>query len=106
MGVLKTFWLRWDPEVEMAISEKQVRKALEKRSRLAPSPEKASLILRLVTPRPESADVSEEVEVISASSGRVLAVVNRKSDSWDEAVKVILDWVDGAAPLQEERKIP
>lgn len=101
MGALRTFWFRWDPDVEMAVSEREIRKALEKRGRLAESLESAGAVLRLVRPRPESTDVSEELEAVDPGSGRVMAIVNRKADSWDSAIAVFLGWADGV-PAREE----
>jgi len=88
----------------MAISEDEIEKALAKRRRLASSAETADVIVKLVFPRPESVGVSEEVELIRRSSGRVIANLNKKSDSWDQAVQALLDWVDGVKPQQDGRE--
>jgi len=32
--------------------------------------------------------------VVSCSSGKVIAVVNKKGDNWDETIQEILNWVD------------
>jgi hypothetical protein len=98
MGVLKTFWLRWNPDVEMAISEKEINGALSKRNRLARSPETAGAFLRLIPPRRESVGVCEELEIIRHSNGQVIANVNKKGDNWEEVIESILNWLDGTRP--------
>jgi hypothetical protein len=84
----------WDPDYQMAMAQRDIEHALVRRGRLSPSLEKAGLVLRIDPPRPESDGVFEEVKVVSRSSGKIIAVVSKKGDSWDEAVQEILNWVD------------
>jgi len=98
MGVIKTFWLRWDPDIETAIAQKEIREALMKRNRFAKTPEEAEAILKIDYPRPENTGVPEELELIRRSNGELVARVRKNADPWDLVVQSILDWLDGKHP--------
>ena len=90
----RTFILGWDPDYQMALAERDIKNALALRHRLSEDMERAKLILRIDPPRRETDGVFEEIKVVSVSSGQEIAVLSKKGDNWDQAVQVLLDWVD------------